>query len=283
VGAKILLLENVPAFMSKKLHADSPVRILDLLLEDLRARGFKYVAHDILDASNYGVPQRRSRFILLASKTIPINQKMFNGVGLKEKTTVEQAFSDLPEISDNSISSQYATAPQNIYQRTLRDPAFWGARGSTEGVLTYHIAPKHRKGTLKRFSLIRPGEGLKDLFDRLGEKQVAKLQIAGVLPKKWFISRNQRLISNKQSHTVTSHCLEEIVHPKLNRGPSIREAARLQSFPDHYDFKGGPIIAPHIHRVQDKYEQIGDAVPPLLARHLGHSIVRILMSEKKTK
>lgn len=75
-----------------------------------------------------------------------------------------------------------------------------------------------------------------------------------------------RLKLNEASPTVTSHCLDEFVHPKYDRALTVRECARLQSFPDAYDFNGGPYIVPHIDRtVQDKYEQIDDAVPPLLA------------------
>ena len=76
--------------------------------------------------------------------------------------------------------------------------------------------------------------------------------------------------------TVTSHCLDELLHPKLHRGLSVREVARLQSFPDWYDFKGGPLICPHLYKTQDKYEQIGDAVPPLLAKHIGESVTAVL-------
>ena len=62
----------------------------------------------------------------------------------------------------------------------------------------------------------------------------------------------------------------------LNRSITVREAARLQSFPDVYDFIGGPMICPHIYETQDKYEQIGDAVPPLLAYEWGKVIKEIL-------
>ena len=74
-----------------------------------------------------------------------------------------------------------------------------------------------------------------------------------------------------------SHCLDEFVHPFHDRALTVRECARLQSFPDAYDFKGGPYIVPHIDRaIQDKYEQIGDAVPPLLAYAWGMEIRNLL-------
>ncbi len=278
-NAKILLLENVPAFISKRIEKGSDIRVLDLLLEDLKSRGFKYVDYDVLNAADYGVPQKRSRFILMASKKIPISKGMFNWGKISKRVTVNEAISDLPLIGPNSSSEKYSSKAKNKYQTVIRDPSFWGET-SRQAQLTYHVSPKHRPGTLERLSMIRAGEGLKDLFDRLGNKKVKELQAKRVLPARWYIQRNQRLHGNGQSHTVTSHCSEEIVHPTLNRGPSLREAARLQSFPDHYDFKGGPFLAPHIYKTQDKYEQIGDAVPPLLARHLGISIVKILESVK---
>ena len=102
------------------------------------------------------------------------------------------------------------------------------------------------------------------------------LQARKILPKKWFIQRNQRLIATQPSITITSHCIDETVHPTLNRALTVREVARLQSFPDAYDFKGGPYICPHIYETQDKYEQIGDAIPPLLAYQWGRVVEEIL-------
>ena len=121
------------------------------------------------------------------------------------------------------------------------------------------------------------GESLKNLFERYTGEEREKLQEERILPKKMFIKRNYRLIYNEPAPTVTSHCLDEFVHPKHNRALTVRECARLQSFPDSYDFCGGPYIVPHIDRkVQDKYEQIGDAVPPLLAYAWGEEISKIL-------
>jgi DNA (cytosine-5)-methyltransferase 1 len=117
-----------------------------------------------------------------------------------------------------------------------------------------------------------PGESLVDLFKKFSPEVVKELQEKKILPKKWYIQRNKKLILNEPSKTITSHCLDELVHPELNRGLSVREVARLQGFPDFYDFKGGPFICPHIYETQDKYEQIGDAVPPLLAYHWGKLI-----------
>ena len=91
-------------------------------------------------------------------------------------------------------------------------------------------------------------------------------------PKRLYAARNRRLKPNEPSFTVTSHCLDEMVHPKLNRAMTPREIARLQSFPDWYVFKG-PYVLFHGDKEQDRYEQIGDAIPPLLAYALAKEIV----------
>lgn len=125
--------------------------------------------------------------------------------------------------------------------------------------------------------MIRPGEGVKDLFKRLPQDEVKELQKDGTLPKKIFSKRNIRLELNKPALTITSHCLDENVHPTEDRALTVRECARLQSFPDSYDFCGGPYMIGHDNRdIQDKYEQIGDAVPPLVAYAWGLKISEIL-------
>ncbi|WP_417041864.1 DNA cytosine methyltransferase [Ellagibacter isourolithinifaciens] len=81
--------------------------------------------------------------------------------------------------------------------------------------------------------------------------------------------------TSEPSFTVTSHCLDEMIYPTANRRLSPREAARLQSFPDWYLFQG-PYVKFHSDPEQDQYEQIGDAIPPLLAYALAREVIRTL-------
>jgi DNA (cytosine-5)-methyltransferase 1 len=276
--ANLLILENVPALLSKRLAKDSERKIYDEIVDELENKGFKYHEYRILNASNYGVPQNRQRFILFASKKHYISQEVFETVNEKMLVNVGEAISDLPLIGPAASSEEYLHDPRNEFQKIMRSRNFWipEAKDGMEKNLTYHITTKHRPSTIERLKLIKPGEGLKSLFERFSPIQIAQMQEMRVLPKKWYIQRNQRLVAEKSSHTVTSHCLDEIVHPSLDRALSVREAARLQSFPDWYDFKGGPLVCPHIYKTQDKFEQIGDAVPPLLARHIGKLALELL-------
>ncbi len=164
------------------------------------------------------------------------------------------------------------------YSTLLKNNSFWKRGTNMQTKLSLQTPMKHREHTIRRFALLKPGEGLKDLFERFSDNEIEDLQRARILPKKMFIKRNVRLKLNEPSSTVTSHCLDEFVHPTSNRALTVRECARLQSFPDSYIFHG-PFLVPHIDRtVQDKYEQIGDAVPPLLAYAWGTEIINILQS-----
>ena len=194
---------------------------------------------------------------------------------LSHEVSVSEAFIGLPFIEANTGEcTKYDRKVASPYSQLMKDNTFWKIEGNKK--LTYHIAPKHRPNTLKRLELVEQGEGLKDLFFKFPEDEVKRLQSEKILPNKWYIQRNRRLYPNKPSPTVTSHCLDELVHPFINRSLTIREVARLQSFPDSYEFAGGPMVCPHMAETQDKYEQVGDAVPPLLAYHWGLHLISIL-------
>jgi DNA (cytosine-5)-methyltransferase 1 len=278
--AKLLLFENVPAIMTKTVEKKSRALIVDLLKKELVEAGYSNYIEVVLSADKFGVPQRRNRFFILASSnanvklTAPIPENC-------KPTTVKDAFAGLPNVIPNSgVEKKEYTGEESEYSLLLKDDLFW-KRVSNGNTLTYQMPMKHRKCTLERFSLLRQGESLKDLFERYNGKEREELQAKRILPQKMFIKRNYRLIEDRQAPTVTSHCLDEFVHPKYNRALTVRECARLQSFPDSYDFCGGPYIIPHINReVQDKYEQIGDAVPPLLAYAWGKEIDKILRGVK---
>ena len=112
---------------------------------------------------------------------------------------------------------------------------------------------------------------------RLGEKVPGfpEFTYNDIFPKTLYGSRNRRLKLSDPSFTVTSHCLDELLHPTENRAITPREAARLQSFPDWYQFSG-PYVQFHGDKEQDRYEQIGDAIPPLLATAMAKQFVECL-------
>lgn len=274
--AKLILFENVPAITTKTVSKDSKKLIVDVLKQELTDAGYGNYVEIVLSATQFGVPQRRNRFFILASRFLemPLSVPEPN---TDIEVTVTEALAGLPNVVPNSGEEGKAyTDSGSAFSEKMQDLSFWHREGFTND-LTYHMPMKHRACTLERFRLLNQGESLKDLFDRYQGEEREELQKRRVLPKKMFIKRNYRLVSNQPSPTVTSHCLDEFVHPIYNRALTVRECARLQSFPDSYDFCGGPYLTPHLHNdIQDKYEQIGDAVPPLLAYAWGMKIKEIL-------
>jgi DNA (cytosine-5)-methyltransferase 1 len=127
---------------------------------------------------------------------------------------------------------------------------------------------------MERIKSIRPGESMKSAYERLRSEGQNEF-IKAYFPRTIYASRNRRLLLEEPSFTATSHCLDEMVHPTLNRGLSPREVARIQSFPDWYQFQG-PYVKFHSDPEQDQYEQIGDAIPPLLGYALGAEVVNTL-------
>ena len=275
-NARLVLFENVPAIMTKTVARESKELIVDVLKAELAAAGYKHMIQVVLDATQFGVPQRRNRFFILAAKDEKYLLEAPAPI-TNQAVTVEDAFSDIPNVEPNTFTE--ATAYVNndtAYSRLMKDDKFW-RRTEFKSGLSYQMPMKHRACTIERFSLLKEGESLKDLFDRYQGEEREELQSRRVLPKKMFIKRNYRLVLGEPSPTVTSHCLDEFVHPIYNRALTVRECARLQSFPDSYDFCGGPYLTPHLHNdIQDKYEQIGDAVPPLLAYAWGKKVIDIL-------
>jgi DNA (cytosine-5)-methyltransferase 1 len=280
-NAKMILFENVPAITTKTVSKHSRELIVQVLKDELTEAGYGNFIEVILNSTQYGVPQRRNRFFILASK-YPKWKLSEPKPTSKNDMTVLEAFAGLPNVIPNSGKEEKRYSKTNsAYADCMRDNEFWKRKSGICHELSYQMPMKHRACTLERFSLLKPGESLKNLFDRYTGEEREELQSRRVLPKKMFIKRNYRLKQDEPAPTVTSHCLDEFVHPVHDRALTVRECARLQSFPDSYDFCGGPYIVPHIDKVvQDKYEQIGDAVPPLLAYAWGKRIIEIL--EKNT-
>lgn len=280
--AKMILFENVPGITSKTVSKEDKTLIIDVLKEELREAGYENFIETILTATDYGVPQKRKRYFILATR--------YKRWKLKEPehtcerpVTVGEALASLPNVIANSDHpGEHYTEEVSDYSLLMRDLSFWNREDFASDTLSYQVPMRHKECTMKRFALIRPGEGLKNLFARLDPAEIAELQKDGTLPKKIFSKRNIRLLLDRPALTITSHCLDENLHPTENRALTVRECARLQSFPDSYDFCGGPYMVGHDNRnVQDKYEQIGDAVPPLLAYAWGKTITDIFNKYKK--
>lgn len=276
---RAVLIENVPGMVS--FERGETIRSI---LESLRHLGYETGVR-ILYAPHFGVPQMRWRTIFLANRIGTPPDFMFptplyrvkgranfatslDGQSLlycdstfsnadNNFVTVEDAISDLPRIPNRggSEAMDYSTPPQSSYQALLRE-------GQT--VLYNHQCAGLGKANLDRLPYIPQGGSWRDIpFDLLpaGMKRAQRSD---------HTQRYGRLSLDSVGSTILTKCdphWGRFIHPTEDRVLSVREAARIQSFPDSCRFFGN---------LADQYKQVGNAVPPVFARSLGDSIVKIL-------
>lgn len=197
------------------------------------------VEEKLVNAADYGVPQNRQRVFFVG-----IKNKKFEFPKTQEKhLTCSDALSDMPKITpENGMDEfmEYTSSPNNDYQKLMRN----GSSGLKNNQITIHS-----EQTIKIISMIKDGGKISDLP-----------------PEYWNIRKYnkafERMSCNRPSNTVdTGH--RNYFHYSENRIPTARENARLQSFPDKFEFLGTK---------GSQYKQIGNAVPPLLAKAIAEAI-----------
>ena len=194
------------------------------------------VTYQVLNAADYGVPQNRYRVFFVGLKK---NKFVFPNAQA-EKITTEEAISDLPELRGIEKIEEYQSQPFTPYQIKMR--------GSSTKLFN-HEGTNHSPQTIEIISMIKDGGKIKDLPSEFWN--VRKYNKAF-----------ERMYSKGQSNTVdTGH--RNYFHYKQNRIPSVRENARLQSFPDAFEFLGSKT---------SQYKQVGNAVPPLLSYAIAKAI-----------
>lgn len=299
VDAKFVMFENVPGLLTKKRDGKVGGQI-EYVIEEFERENPTTHNHYILAskdkdiykciASDYGTPQKRERlFIVGCNSKYGYNPFIYpektHGKGRQyDAITVEDAFRYLPKIKSNDGNEviehclpEYELDYQNnqitkgayLYYKFIYGDDYCEDNNYKKNIITYHKSLNHSKKMIQRFKNIKQGEGMQSAVDRLireGKEDIVK----ACFPNKIYSSRNRRLKNNEPSYTVTSHCLDEMVHPTEDRQPTPREVARLQGFPDWYKFEG-PYVKFHSDPQQDKYEQIGDAIPVIMAKALAKS------------
>lgn len=303
-NTKAILFENVKGMFSKRDGKGKKGAIFEYIcntFEDENATpSYQLVSRKqedvLLKACDYGVPQARERLFLVGIrrdlKDVEfVYPEKTHGPGRKFPfVTVQDAISDLPVVGmgegDDVLPYEYPEQFISDNQRTFVEimrgvynddgihsytPQHLMSKGAFGNNVSSHKGPGHILRKQRLLALIPERSTMKMTFEYLSEiGEIDKYR--DLFPKTIYGSRNRRLLWDEPSFTVTSHCLDEILHPCLNRAITPREAARLQSFPDWYQF-AGPYVQFHGDKEQDKYEQIGDAIPPLLANAIARQFV----------
>ena len=248
------VIENVAGI--KTLASGS---ILDEIISEGEACDYR-VEPILLNAIDHGVPQLRRRFFVVGIRqglgkfTSPPPS---HGHSLKPCVTVSEAISDLPEL-DSGAAIDWLAYPSvgklSAYQRLMRR----GTRDMVQGNLVTRNSPL----ILKRYAKIRPGQNWEAIPVKLMDNYQDRSRChTGIY---------HRLDSACASKVIGNFRKNMLIHPAQHRGLSIREAARLQSFPDRYVFLGS---------IGFQQQQVGDAVPPLLAQAVANMVKTILTQE----
>ena len=256
------VIENVP---DMRYYEDGQGLLIDNLFNELGKMKPSYSAEwRILLAADYGVPQLRHRLFIVGNRLgLPVNWPEHTHQE-ERYVTVWDAISDLPivDIKHRADVIPYASrTPLTEYQELMR-------RGSGNELYN-HQTRWHNQDDLRAFELLPEGGRYIDLPDELrryDSKQHPDQR------NKWFRDRYRKLIRNQPSWTVEAHIGKDTYRhiypsragePEPPRTVSVREAARLQSFPDNFRFRG-PFT--------QQFRQVGNAVPPLLALALAKAI-----------
>lgn len=235
------VIENVPGLVGL---FDGQIK--DSIIKKFTQLGYS-MKYKILCASDYSVPQNRKRVVFVGIK----NTNSFDyPPSTNNIVTTEMALGDLPSL-ENEIGTEiqkYCSAPANDYQRLMRE---------NSNSVHNHIAARHSEQVQKIISLVPDGGNYKDL------------------PNEYKNSRNfhvawTRFNSKKPAPTIdTGH--RHHFHYMYNRVPTVRECARIQSFPDNFVFLGNKT---------QQFRQVGNAVPPLMAKEIAVQLKKAIEENK---
>lgn len=212
------------------------------------------ITDQIYNAADYGAPQKRERFIIIGiSEDLQKDYKPPAPEYILNPRTVRDAIEDLediPPFTENTMES--ITLPHHDQLRPLAQEL----RGS---VLYNHICTASREVAKARFAALKEGQNFHDLDSSLKTTYSNAERTQNTI--------YMRLNYDAPSGTVVNVRKSMWIHPKLDRAISIREAARLQTFPDSYVFEGSK---------DSQYQQVGNAVPPILATAIAKQILDVL-------
>lgn len=208
--------------------------------------------YKVLDAVNFGVPQHRERVLLVGSKDNIdfVFPSPTHGDGLKPYVTLKDAIGDLPVLKSGERKNNYDSGITNEFLEFVRD--------NNTSVVEEHIAPKNGQHLIKIMQTLKDGQSKDDLPE-------------DIRPKSGYGNTYAKLWWDKPSTTITRNFAcpssSRCIHPRDSRAMSIREGARLQSFPDDYQFYGSDGM---------KRLEIGNAVPPLLSVAIAKQMLEAL-------
>lgn len=280
IKPKAFLVENVKEIRSAKLEDGS--LLLDDFVKRLENLGYN-VRFQLLNAKYFGVPQDRIRFFMIGTLKDAFD---FSALAdndpvslLQFKTlTISDAISDLPKFKDGETIPedsvlQYTSKPLNEYQKAMR--------AGSKAVYN-HVPMRHTPRMIERFKHITVGVDIRSIPEMHGAR--ARGNVA-VLSQRLYHQNHRRLNPDVPSRTITASFYSSFIHPTQNRNLTVREAARIQGYPDTFVFLGKRTtlskkllakkgIFDDLHL--DQFNQVGNSVAPPLAKELAEALKQIV-------
>lgn len=265
----VFVMENVPHLRS---FADGI--IAQAIAQDFHALEYNVVPPQVLEASRYGVPQRRHRLFIIGTR---LDQpycfpRPTHGERLPVRT-LATAIGDLPPVQAPSLLEECPYGQHRALETDV-DPAYAllmrrALAHAQQHVLFDHVVRPVREDDRAIFRAMREGDGYRDVDPQYRRYTMKKAQRDG---RESFADRYYKLRWHEPCGTITAHIAKDgyrYIHPAADqpRTLSVREAARIQSFPDHFRFAG--------YRTS-RFQQIGNAVPPLLAETIARSVAQAI-------
>lgn len=283
----IFVMENVKGILTRLNY--NKEKVVDIIIQTFEEIGYSVEIWN-MNAVEFGVPQIRKRVFIVGNnlgKIIdqPRPTHYYHKNHISKRNTIKnnandkfksintwEAISDLPDIDawEGLEEQPYYNEPKNNYQKWARD---------NNNILYNHVAMKHSKRMIERFKQIKFGKSGADAPEKYKAK---KRNGNGEISKVNFKSNNRRLTPDAPSYTIPAHFYSSFIHPYKHRNITAREAARIQSFPDWYRFMGKRTVISrkllerykrHNENYLSQYNQIGNAVPPLLAKAIADHIL----------
>lgn len=257
---KAVIMENVP-----DMALDREMFIFRSIVQELETAGYS-VQGRIVDTSQYGVPQFRQRLIIVA---LAQGMQFSWPEPAQGQVSLWNAIGDLPEVDGGWRPEggaggwiPYEVTASTSFQKRMRE----GVAPWDSNKLFDHITRPVRDDDARAFALMDSSTKYSDLPDDLKRYR-----------DDIFDDKYKRLDEDALSRTITAHIAKDgywYIHPRQPRTLTVREAARIQTFPDWYRFAGGPTAA---------FKQIGNAVPPALGCHLATAVLKSLLRAQKAE
>lgn len=277
VEPEIVLVENVREF-SRYILPDGGL-LIDDIVKTLNKLDYA-CSHSIVDIKDYGVPQDRKRTFILSVK-----KNLYSEIDImklltpykEEEVTLGQAIGDLPVVYPRQFNEgdimDYTSEPQNVFQKEMR--------GDCEKVYN-HIPMQHTPRMIEKFKFIMQNSKDKELPKELKPRVRGDVNTTS---DSVYCQNSRVMDASRISPTITASFYSSFIHPNQPRNLTVREAARIQTFPDWFIFTGKKTtlskkllakkgVVEDLHL--DQFNQVGNAVPPKMAGHLASVCLKLL-------